>query len=885
LIKTIGWGGEKYYNANVVSWLKQDWNSTIVRASMGIDEPGGFLSDSEGNRNRVKAVVDAAIANDIYVIIDWHSHQAEQNTATAVAFFQEMAQTYGNNPHVIYEIYNEPIGQSWATIKAYSETVIAAIRAIDPDNLIVVGTPFYSQRVDEASQNPITSSNNLVYALHFYAGTHFGELRNRAQTAINNGIAIMVTEYGTVNANGAGSVNTSNTQEWMSFLAANNITHLNWATNDKNEGSSALRPGANQNGGWSTNDLTDSGNLVRNYIQNWTQYCDGGTGGNNTSPSVSITSPSNNSSFDAGTTVTLSADASDSDGTISSVEFFANGISVGSDTVAPYSLSWSPSVGNYSIRATAIDNEGATSTSLSVSVTINSTGNGGPLAYPNGVPHVIPGTINATSYDTGGAGVSYSDTDLGNNGNGPRQEGDVDTEFRTPSGNVGWIADGEWLQYTVNVQTAGLYNISYQVASLFEGQFNLNFEGQDVTGSVNVPITTSWGDFITVTSSNISLSSGEQVIRLNVLQSPFNIADITFELVDGNSDVAVTGITVNPTNATLDVGQSTTINASVLPSNATNTSVSWSSTNTSVATVNNSGLVTAINEGDTTIIATTVDGSFTANASITVNSVNNTIAVTGVTVNPTNAILDVGQSTAINASVSPSNATNTSVSWSSTNPNVATVNNSGLVTAASEGNTIITATTVDGSFTAITTVTVNPVTTGSGCESPTLVSIPFSFEGAGTFCWEVSGNVTYINSWSAESVTINGVDYTNGYFDTITAPIDGKYYIEFVSTLAWGHFEIDGTNSRDNTSNQLGLDAESIHLYPNPSSDIMNVRIANSGTYDTISIIDIRGSVLVTEQVKNINTMQLSLNTMEAGFYFLKLSGKKGIVTKMFIKN
>lgn len=66
-----GWGGEKYYNADVVRWLKNDWGSTLVRAAMGVDEGGGYIQDPVGNKNKVKAVVDAAIANDMYVIIDW----------------------------------------------------------------------------------------------------------------------------------------------------------------------------------------------------------------------------------------------------------------------------------------------------------------------------------------------------------------------------------------------------------------------------------------------------------------------------------------------------------------------------------------------------------------------------------------------------------------------------------------------------------------------------------------------------------------------------------------------------------------------------------------------------------------------------------------------
>ena len=264
-----GFGAEKYYTSGAVAWLQQDWKSTIVRAAMGVDEFGGYLSDPQGNKNRVKTIVDAAIANGMYVIIDWHSHHAEDYQADAIAFFEEMAQTYGNTPNVIYEIYNEPLQVSWSnTIKPYSEAVISAIRAIDPDNLIIVGSSNWSQDVDIASLDPISGSN-IAYALHFYAGTHGDFLRQKAETAMNNGLALMVTEWGTVNADGDGGVDFSSTDQWMAFLDVHGISHCNWSVHDKREGASVLRPNANPNGGWSQSDLTTSGLLVKGIVENW----------------------------------------------------------------------------------------------------------------------------------------------------------------------------------------------------------------------------------------------------------------------------------------------------------------------------------------------------------------------------------------------------------------------------------------------------------------------------------------------------------------------------------------------------------------------------------------------------------------------------------------
>jgi len=91
------YGGDAYYNQNVVSWLKEDWKATVVRAAMGVEDYNGYLSNPSLNLNAVTTVVDAAIAEDIYVIIDWHSHYAEYNTNAAVEFFRDMAQRYGKH--------------------------------------------------------------------------------------------------------------------------------------------------------------------------------------------------------------------------------------------------------------------------------------------------------------------------------------------------------------------------------------------------------------------------------------------------------------------------------------------------------------------------------------------------------------------------------------------------------------------------------------------------------------------------------------------------------------------------------------------------------------------------------------------------------------------
>lgn len=261
------WDGG-YYTPETVATLKSEWNAKLVRAAMGVDETGGYIEDPVGNKFAVETVVDAAIENEMYVIIDWHTHHAEDYAAEAIDFFSEMAAKYGEYNNVIYEVYNEPLAVSWSgVIKPYAENVIEAIRAQDPDNLIIVGTPNWSQDVDDVVADPI-NDDNVAYTLHFYAATHKQFLRDKASTALNAGLPLFVTEWGTIEASGDGDVDATETDIWMNFLRDNGISHANWALNDKAEGSSALKPGTPASG-WTDSDLTASGTLVKGIIANW----------------------------------------------------------------------------------------------------------------------------------------------------------------------------------------------------------------------------------------------------------------------------------------------------------------------------------------------------------------------------------------------------------------------------------------------------------------------------------------------------------------------------------------------------------------------------------------------------------------------------------------
>lgn len=251
--------GAPFWTADYVSGLVSRQNIQIIRAPMGVDEEwgaGNYFTNTSRYQGLMNTVVQAAIDNDIYVIIDYHSHKANDNVNNAKTFFKYMAEKWGKYDNVIFEIFNEPTSQDWSTIKNYADQVISTIRQYS-DNLIVVGNRSWDQYPNEAASNPI-NDKNVAYTFHFYAGTHStGKEGANAVSAMNSGLSVFVSEWGTVNADGGGSVS-GNSSTWLNWMNDHKLSGANWSVSNKNEGASYFNGSA-----WN---YSESGNWVNTNI-------------------------------------------------------------------------------------------------------------------------------------------------------------------------------------------------------------------------------------------------------------------------------------------------------------------------------------------------------------------------------------------------------------------------------------------------------------------------------------------------------------------------------------------------------------------------------------------------------------------------------------------
>lgn len=264
----------QYVNDKCFAQLHDKWGANVVRLAMYTEEYNGYCSGDAKNRSDLKKLIKKGVKlakkHKMYVIVDWHilsdgnpnSHKKE-----AKAFFREMSREFKGYNNVIYEICNEPNnGTSWKEIKSYAKSVISTIRENDKKAVIVVGTPIWSQDVDQAAADPI-KGDNIMYALHFYAATHKTDLRNKMTAAINKGLPVFVTEYGICDASGNGAIDKREADRWIQTMDEYGVSYIAWNLSNKQESSSIIKSSCPKVSGFKKSELSDEGRWLYHLLR------------------------------------------------------------------------------------------------------------------------------------------------------------------------------------------------------------------------------------------------------------------------------------------------------------------------------------------------------------------------------------------------------------------------------------------------------------------------------------------------------------------------------------------------------------------------------------------------------------------------------------------
>lgn len=254
-----------YINEECFRELHENWKANVVRLAMYTAESGGYCTDGDKEylKTLVRNGVAYATAQNMYVIIDWHilsDNNPNQHLEEAKDFFAEMSAEYADYDNILYEICNEPNGgTSWSDIKSYAEEVIEVIRSNDKDGIIIVGTPNWSQYVDQAAADPINGYDNIMYTLHFYAATHKDDLRSKMKEAVEKGLPVFVTEYGICDASGNGAIDEAQANEWVTVMDEYGVSYVAWNLSNKNETSAIFDSNCSKVSGFEEEDLSASG--------------------------------------------------------------------------------------------------------------------------------------------------------------------------------------------------------------------------------------------------------------------------------------------------------------------------------------------------------------------------------------------------------------------------------------------------------------------------------------------------------------------------------------------------------------------------------------------------------------------------------------------------
>ncbi len=267
----LQWFGE-YANEPLFGQLSIEWDANLIRLAVYSDDYcNASAEDASITIETLRKGIDAAVSSDMYALVDWHileDGEPNEHVDEAMEFFEQISSEYAQNPNVIYEICNEPNGDTtWEQIREYAEKVIPVIRANSPDAIIVVGTPSSDHDLMAAAANPLSQYGNIMYACHFYVSTHGQDLRDELSQALDAGLPAFVTECGLSDAEGAGEIDYSSAAQWFSYLNEHNLSYTVWNLSNKAETCALINSSSTATEHLNDSDLSPAGTWVRSLLQ------------------------------------------------------------------------------------------------------------------------------------------------------------------------------------------------------------------------------------------------------------------------------------------------------------------------------------------------------------------------------------------------------------------------------------------------------------------------------------------------------------------------------------------------------------------------------------------------------------------------------------------
>jgi aryl-phospho-beta-D-glucosidase BglC (GH1 family) len=268
-----------------VSWqsfklLKEEWEANVIRVPVymaNYSNSNNYNQNPEWNNALIDSTIKWSERLGVYCIIDWHNDRFgspdDPNHKKADSFFKLMSTKYSGKKNVIYELFNEPYGESvtWDTIATYANRIMPIIRKNDPKAIILIGTPRWDQMLETVDSRKLNDTKNVMYTFHFYANSH-QSLYPMFAGQIHR-IPVFVSEWGTCESSGMGNLDLDTSSKFLNTMKQDilnrdtvSVSWCNFSYGDKAESTSALKPRSCADGLW--DNRTPGGDFIKYWIKN-----------------------------------------------------------------------------------------------------------------------------------------------------------------------------------------------------------------------------------------------------------------------------------------------------------------------------------------------------------------------------------------------------------------------------------------------------------------------------------------------------------------------------------------------------------------------------------------------------------------------------------------